>query len=367
MKKERNYGIDLLRIVAMFFVCLLHVLRFGGILGGARPLSAQYEVAWFLETAAFCAVNCYALISGYVGINGQFRLSNLIQLWLQVVFYAFGLYVAELLLKGQSISVTTMIKSLLPVSSSMYWYFTAYFCAFFFFPAVNWVVNNMPRAKLRLCVYACLFLFCGLAAVRNPALFGLSSGYSALWLLVLYFFGCYIRKFNCFSNWSIRKALLVYFGCVLLGWLWRWADEAFWQWRKDLFCQYVSPNILLAAVALLIACAKLKPGMKLRKLIALAAPLSFAVYIIHLHPVIQPLVLTGKYAFLADGRVWELPLGALAASALMFCGCAAIDWLRIKLFELLRIKKLSTILGDRIEKAVRGFRAKPKKTNAKIR
>ena len=33
MKYERNYGIDLLRLVLMYMVCMLHTLGQGGILG----------------------------------------------------------------------------------------------------------------------------------------------------------------------------------------------------------------------------------------------------------------------------------------------------------------------------------------------
>ena len=84
----RNYGIDLLRIVSMFLVCLIHVLGHGGVLGATSRLSAEYEIAWFLGICAFCAINCFAMISGYVGFNKKFKFSNLVNLWLQVVFYS---------------------------------------------------------------------------------------------------------------------------------------------------------------------------------------------------------------------------------------------------------------------------------------
>lgn len=33
LNRERNYGIDLLRLVLMYMVCMLHTLQQGGILG----------------------------------------------------------------------------------------------------------------------------------------------------------------------------------------------------------------------------------------------------------------------------------------------------------------------------------------------
>ena len=125
---------------------------------------------------------------------------------------------------------------------------------------------------------------------------------------------------------------------------------------NGLLCRYISPNILLAAVALLAACLKLQAKPALRKVLAAAAPLSFGVYLIHQHPVVLRVILTDRYAFLADRHFSLILLGALAGAALTFCGCAALDWLRLKLFALLRIGKLSDILGEGIEKTVRKLR-----------
>ena len=69
--EERNYGIDLLRIVSMMMVVLLHVLGQGGILDGSDPLTVKSETAWLLEIGAYSAVNIYAMISGYVGMGGS--------------------------------------------------------------------------------------------------------------------------------------------------------------------------------------------------------------------------------------------------------------------------------------------------------
>ena len=64
MKKERNYGIDCLRLVAMFMIVIIHILGKGGIVKAATGY--KFAEAWFWEISTCCAVNCYAMISGYV-------------------------------------------------------------------------------------------------------------------------------------------------------------------------------------------------------------------------------------------------------------------------------------------------------------
>lgn len=43
----RNYGVDFLRILSMFFVIILHCLGKGGVLDAAQPGNVQYASACF--------------------------------------------------------------------------------------------------------------------------------------------------------------------------------------------------------------------------------------------------------------------------------------------------------------------------------
>ena len=68
--RERNYGVDFLRIIATFMVLTLHILGQGGLLVTLTSGTVRYHVFWFLEVVCYCAVNCYGLISGYVSGGG---------------------------------------------------------------------------------------------------------------------------------------------------------------------------------------------------------------------------------------------------------------------------------------------------------
>lgn len=66
---RRNYGIDALRLFSMLLVVTLHVLGHGGVL--ENLVGKKYAVCWLLECFSFCAVNCYGIISGYVGFSDK--------------------------------------------------------------------------------------------------------------------------------------------------------------------------------------------------------------------------------------------------------------------------------------------------------
>ena len=87
-KAARNHGVDLLRIIAMIMIVGLHFLGQGGVLESVSTGTAQYFTAWCAEAFFMCAVNIYALISGFVGINARrTKYSRLASLWLLVEFY----------------------------------------------------------------------------------------------------------------------------------------------------------------------------------------------------------------------------------------------------------------------------------------
>ena len=86
---KRNFGIDLLKITAIFMVVILHTNGHGGILFSPSLTYTQenffysnYSIVWLIEYLAYCAVNCYALITGYFYWNKKVQYYKLVVFWL---------------------------------------------------------------------------------------------------------------------------------------------------------------------------------------------------------------------------------------------------------------------------------------------
>lgn len=88
--KEKTYfhNLDLLRIVSMFMIVLTHILGKGGLRDAVDGREdAYFFIVWIMQIFAYVAVNCYGLISGYIGLGSESKLSKIALLWLQVLFY----------------------------------------------------------------------------------------------------------------------------------------------------------------------------------------------------------------------------------------------------------------------------------------
>ena len=354
---ERNYGIDLFRIVSMLMVVVLHVLGQGGILAGSVGSFVNYGTAWFLETAAYGAVNCYALISGYVGIRAKYRYSNIATLWLQVVFYTVGMTVVHALIAPSEVGLGSWALSFIPVMGRSYWYFTYYFALFFLMPLLNLAVRSLNKRQLGAAVLGVAVLFTATSFLPGKAFgtdpFQVNEGYSILWLMLLYLIGAYVREYGLFQNLRRRTLGLIWLGCSAAAWALMMVMTHMPALVKQLFppytfVRYNSPLILVGSIALLVLFAKTKSFPRwLKRGIAWGSPLAFGVYLIHVNPHVWGL-LKGRFAEYATAPIWVMLGIVLLAVVAIYLICTAIEAVRFYLFKLLKIKDRLLKLEQRL-------------------
>lgn len=344
----RNLGIEALRMVSMLMVVMLHVMGHGGILTAVAPGSWGYRVTWFWEVAAYCAVDCFALISGYVGVGSRVRYSGLAVLWLRVVFYGLAATAVYWLLAPGTVTGTNFLAAALPVSQSQYWYFTAYFALFFLQPLLNQGLLAMERKALDRVAMGVLAVFSLLPTLARWDVFRTSAGYSVIWLLCLYVLGGWMRRAELARRVRARWSLLAYGLLTLLTWGGKLALD-----RAGVDAQsvvnYISITVVFSAMALVLAFARLRVPRWLGRPVAFLAPSAFSVYLIHTQPLIQTRWMTGRFAALALRPAWQLAVLIPAAALGIYGACTAIDLVRRGLFTPLE-RKLRRLGEKREEK-----------------
>ena len=216
-KKERNYGIDLLRLISMLMVVILHILGYGGGLSGVENFTVKGELLWALEILCFGAVNIYAIISGYVGYKTSHRWSNIIYLCIQTAFFAVlltGIDLAMLLYQGAEVEFKYVFWNLFPTIKAL-WYISAYFCVFFFMPILDKIIDAVDRKALKTVALFCFAVFCCFPDAYSQVT-GLRYGYSVLWLALLYLLGAYFKKYGLLPKWRSRHCFLGFVICTVI-------------------------------------------------------------------------------------------------------------------------------------------------------
>ena len=333
---RRNVGIDAFRLYAMFSVVALHTLGHGGILKNAS--GAGFAVSWFLETLFLAAVNCYGLISGFVGYRKKARnvqLSKYLELWLQVVLYSVGLTVIIQVVTG-NFDVKELLKACLPVTSSRYWYFTAYTAVYFAMPWINRLIGVCSEGETRrlLLLLVAFVVYNSIANVVYDPI-KLSGGYSFVWLAILYLTGACIKKLDIAAK--VKKWQCVVCSVILL--MFTWVTKLVTS-DVNLLTTYTSVTIAGSAVALLLLFSKLNIERIGRCVVSAFAPCAFGVYLIHDHPLVREFLIIDSFEWIAKNPFYLIPLWVLLVSGCIFALCLLIDKLRQIFFSFADVHKV---------------------------
>ncbi len=344
----------------MLMVVVLHVLGQGGVLDNTQSMSANYMSAWFLEIACLCAVNCFAIISGYVLFSSHFKLSRLVSLWMQTVFYTILISAVFFILNPQSISLKGICEAIFPISSQCFWYISAYFGLYILLPLLNIAAQKLDKKAYTGILVICFFAMSVMPSVLACDPYRLDNGYGLMWLCIMYLVGAYIRRFEVFSKVHRLSAFFTYLLAVMVTWgfkiIFQISDSGQTAQSYSLMLSaYTQPFMVIAAVALfaLFMGAKLHRGVK--KAVAIISPAALGVYIIHtFRPVWENFVFSvARPSALKSAPMMLLDVISITLSIYLVCTIAEL--LRIKLFKALGADRLSGKIAVRLQSIIDRF------------
>ena len=319
--KERNYGVDLAKALAMFLVVLVHLCTNGG----ALPTSGTgFCIGAYVKSLAWCCVDLFALVSGYIGVTGHPTFAKWGRLWLQVFVTGALMTLVSRFAFGVPMTGAHWTHLILPVTTSGYWYFTAYTGLYCLMPVLNLGLRALTRRQA-LGVTAGLLAVALSASVGARDVFCLGLGYSVAWLTVLYVLGgvirlhvpqlprvrwCLVAAFLLPALTAAQQILLARFPSLeaKLG-------------VRALAGEYISPVVLLTAVALLMACLQVRVvSARVKAVAVFYSSTAFGVYLLHVHSMFFYGFLRDRFRPLGEyGNVhawqWSLAIVALAFAA----------------------------------------------------
>lgn len=364
LENKREYGLDLLRGLSMLFVIVIHFVGHGG-LGTAYPSGsvANLVVSW-AEIAAYPAVDCFVLLSGYLLCCLPFKLSRIVRTWTAAFFWSVAIQSLFFCLRPETVTTGTALYMLLPVLSETYWFLNAYIVMMLVSPVLNRLLRDMPQWQLRGLLLAALAVFCvaPLLALGNDV-FKTQNGYSFTWFLVLYLWGGYIRlycpKSTVRKNW---KPLLGYVVLVTGHLLWMRLTEILIPNIpvSGIFMKYTSVPVFGSALCLLqfFRSVQIPAGSRRAQFLENISPLIFGVCLIHDNPLIQEYLMKGRFCN-AGQMSWEGAVLVVSGAVLgIFVLCICLEWLRSLLFRGLRLDcasdRLCRKLTDKIVRLLKG-------------
>lgn len=355
----------MLRIVSTFMVIMLHTLGSTAILSSNMG-NDKGTILWLFEIMSYCAVNCFAITSGYVSCKSKFKISRILYLWFQVMFIFVVMTVALGIISPKDLDENAYRNMFFPILGDLNWYFTAFFGLSFFSPFLNILMQNLSKNQHKYLMAVIFILFC--IPTRIPAvsdLFQTGGGYSLIWLMAMYIIGGYIRIHGVPNPSNKYKWLAGYFLSTVFVWLWfvvvhditkSTLGEA--KYHK-IFISYTSPFILLAAICLLefFLATNIKNGSKI---ICGISSVTFGVFIFHTQDLYWIFGLRTPVNAISKESTIVVVLGVIAVALTAFIVCGIATFLQMQLFRLIGINKFCDFVQNKLFKKASAMLETPK-------
>lgn len=329
-----NYGLNLLRIVAMLFIVGEHFIYHG--LQLYKPLEFNWNLAISFAYLAFAKVdvNCFVLISGYFLIfSNQCSWRHLGKLWGKTIFYSIGLML--LILPISDWAIKPFLRSAMPVKLELYWFVTAYIGLYLLHPFINRAVKELPQKKFLHVVFLFIGMFC-LYSFKGDT-FYTHFGRGILWLMTLYLIGGYIRVYGLpITN---RQSFALYIFCSLLTF---GISAGYFEYKGLFFSDSIfannQPLTLLASVAFFCIFLNLQIKDKTyQKMIQWISSSVFSVYLIHEQWLVRRVIWQDWLQVKTYYTEWYFVIYWFVCTVFVFCACILIDKCCWNILKMIRI------------------------------
>lgn len=229
--KERESGIELLRIILMLQVIYLHVSNFGEFGSINHDWGGWHElIYWCNQTLCRCPVYVFMIISGYFSVSSKATMRTVWKkagnVYLPMIFYSVILTLVLCASSLADFSGYNIIKSFFPVTSRTWYFMTNYLLVLVLSPVVNAALNKLSKRdfQILLCVLFFLFSIWQVLAYFEPfskiisidSVMETKKGRGLYGFLFMYIIGAYIRLHTKRKEKTEWKYLLFFIGFAVL-------------------------------------------------------------------------------------------------------------------------------------------------------
>ncbi len=287
MKSNRNPRFELIRICAIAFVVLHHVLLFGaGGCGYLSPFSADAKgvTCVAVNSVAVTGVNLFVMISGWFGIHHVWKPAMRLMVECAVfgaVALALSLCLSVLFPIDHVDSTSVWTRLWHSVRFTNWWFVTHYLMLLLLSPLLEQSLKNICRRDFErvlaaFAVFTFIFGF-GWGFVN-------ASGYNVLNFVMLYLVARYMRLFpeSPICRIVCGRPWLTVLSCVGLMSLWFLCDTCSWQpGRNCKAWNYNCPLVVAESMAVFSLFLRMKPA---KWNVAAVSSCVFGVYLIQSSP-----------------------------------------------------------------------------------
>lgn len=349
MNDKRKTNFDLLKIIAIIFIIIHHVIFHGKILQNCNTKSL-YVIFSLIEYLVIIGVNLFILITGYFQSNKDFRPKKIWQLIGCCLFYKAFIIILFANFKIMHLNIFEIIKEIFIFkldTYNSYWFVVIYLFLYCLSPFLNKLINSLSQKEYKNLLFITTIIFSIIPSFTISDAF-IGDGYTLYNFIYLYLIGAYIRIYTSTNKYKDKTKILIFLTIIypiinfsstlIFKYLVPFSNLSI-KFYKNSF-NYNNPIVILQSVTLflLFSTFNLKS-----KIINTMSKLTLGIYLMHDNKFIRNYIY--KYLKIDNGVItsFSFIFYVLLISLIIFLFCAIIEWSRQKILKfMLKSKKTFT-------------------------
>ena len=344
--KQRSTNIEILRLLAIFFVVISHFSVHSQFEFFPNKLSINQLVVQ-MGAIGELGVSIFIIISGFFSVSQKQTVKKFITILCEVWLYNVLVVIAVVLFKG-NLGLSEIVKNLVPIYN-IHWFAYVYLFLYILMPYINKFLVSISKTDLQKLLLT-LGFFWGVVYTFT----GADLNYSYLvWFVYLYMLGAYLRLYGREKpNKKVHVVILsicliALFSSTLLIDL-AGLSLGFFPRYSNLLYSLHSPLILGSAVALFQIFRGTEVGFS--KAINTISSTTFAIYLISDHSLVRPWLWNSLFNNSQYSDSSALFLIGILESIVICMVCSAIDLLRQKFFATKLLQKVLQAVSEMVDK-----------------
>lgn len=317
--RSRNLNVESLRVLMMLLIIILHMS------GEYFNIKSLYDyngditvsMIFALRQLCFLGVSTFAFVSGFYGISQGGR--KFIKYEMFAFSWCIIMLAVDIIIKGSFVSFKEVIYLLMPISSNICWYFSAYMLLLIFSPVLSAGIHNLSKRNFQFLLFLIFIVgYCG-SFIFNR------DGTSFLLILYIYVIGQYIRNYPIRILLEKSKTLFLFSTFLNVSIAFFLSYLGYGKVIK-IWANNYNPLLILQAASLFIWAANSNKFTPPVKLLSKFAPYMFGVYVCHVYLLYLDLINFRNYLFISP--IVSVLISALSILLMSIC----VEILRKRLF-----------------------------------
>ena len=284
---KRVFGLDLIRVVAIFFVLSVHFFLNNGFYNYNIRGKGMF-VSIFIRWIFYLGVPLFLLLTGYLKRKKTLTkkyYKSIVPILVSYLFISILCGMFRMFYLKEDISKLELLLGIFNFKTCKYaWYVEMYIGLFLLIPFLNVMYNSLNSRKHKQYLIWTLLTLVSFSpivssfTVRNMKLDIIPNWWNQLYPLVYYFIGCYINEYQIKIN--KKRGIFYFFVIIILEAIATYVSCYNTKFDWDLIGEYNSIQTVMAATLLFLILYNVKtPGKIVKKMVMSVSNVSFDMYL----------------------------------------------------------------------------------------